>query len=668
METASPAGQPSTTPEEHRPREVEASLFRLLVDRVIDYAIFLLTPEGRVASWNAGAERVKQYSADEIIGQSFEVFYSPEARAAGVPQKLLQIARTEGRVEDEGFRYRKDGTPFWADVVITALRDDSGTLVGFAKVTRDLSDRREADEQRRISETRFRTLVDAIKDYAIFILSPEGTIETWNAGAERLKGYTANEVIGRNFELFYTPEDRLAGRPTRLLNIARREGRVEDEGFRVRKDGTTFWADVVITALHDESGALLGFAKVTRDLTERRQGEQDRARRMAAERASDRFERLQLATAALTAASRQQHVAEVLADVAVAGLGLAGDTVSLMTEDRSSLEIVAAHGFEIGGELPDAVVRSWRTSKPVFGLQAGEQSAVPLIFEQRVLGVLGIELDEERVLDVDERAFLLALAEVAAQAMDRARLFESEHQARAEAEAAVHAQDEFLSIASHELRTPVAAVKATAQLAQRAIQRGTLEPERITRHLETITRASDRLNALVEDLLDVSRLRTGQLQLRKQSLDLVGLIQETVGRHAAATTRHQIEFSPPPGPVTVTIDPLRIEQVLDNLLSNAVKYAPGGGEIVVRVDTQPELVMVSVSDPGIGLPAGQEGRIFETFGRASNAAAQQIPGLGLGLAICQQLVERHGGRIWASSPGENLGTTIAFSLPTAAHD
>jgi signal transduction histidine kinase len=288
---------------------------------------------------------------------------------------------------------------------------------------------------------------------------------------------------------------------------------------------------------------------------------------------------------------------------------------------------------------------------------------VPLVVEQRVVGVLGLSFKEPQMFGDEQRGFLLALAEVGAQALDRAALFEAERRARAEAEAAVRTQDEFLSIASHELRTPVAAVKATAQLAQRAIERGSLDVARTTRHLESIARSADRLGGLLEDLLDVSRLRTGQLKLRQQTVELDALLREVVARYAATEPGHEFRLDSTDGCMAVHADPLRLEQVLDNLLSNAVKYSPAGGEIVVRVGPDGGGFNLTVTDHGIGLPAGQEDRIFEAFRRASNAAAQHIPGLGLGLPICRQLVEAHGGRIWATSPGEDQGTTVGLWLP-----
>jgi PAS domain S-box-containing protein len=243
---------------------------RLLIESVSDYAIFMLDTTGHVATWNLGAEQIKGYSANEIIGQHFAKFYLQADIDAGKPANELRVAAEVGRVEDEGWRIRKDGSRFWASVVITALRDSTGALRGFAKVTRDLTQRRAVEEQLRRSEQRFHHLVDAVADYAIFMLEPTGRVATWNVGARRIKGYEEHEIIGAHFSSFYTPEDRASGKPERILETVRREGRYEEEGWRVRKDGSRFWASVGITALRDANNELLGFAKVTRDLTERR--------------------------------------------------------------------------------------------------------------------------------------------------------------------------------------------------------------------------------------------------------------------------------------------------------------------------------------------------------------------------------------------------------------
>jgi PAS domain S-box-containing protein len=247
---------------------------RLLVESVVDYAIFMLDEQGRVATWNVGAEKIKGYTAAEIVGEHFSIFFPPEDVVTGKPAKELQKAIELGRIEDEGWRVRKDGSRFWANVITTALRDPDGNLRGFGKVTRDLSARREAEERFRQAEERFHRLVDAVTDYAIYMLDAGGHVATWNPGAERIKGYAASEIIGQHFSRFYTAEDRLAGKPERVLDVVRQTGHFEEENWRIRKDGTRFWASVVITALKGDSGNLVGFVKVTRDLTERRRAEE----------------------------------------------------------------------------------------------------------------------------------------------------------------------------------------------------------------------------------------------------------------------------------------------------------------------------------------------------------------------------------------------------------
>lgn len=260
---------------------VTAERYRLLVESVTDYAIYMLDPQGTVISWNPGARRFKGYEDHEIIGQSFSRFYTEEDRAAGLPERALSQAAETGRFESEGWRVRKDGTRFWANAVIDAIINPAtGRVLGYAKVTRDLTERRQADEALRRSEERFRVLVQGVTDYAIYMLDADGIVTNWNLGAERIKGYTPGEIIGRHFSLFYTPEDRESGEPQKALQAAIDNGSLEKEGWRVRKNGEIFWASVVIDPIHDDGGKIIGFAKVTRDLTERRkvQAELDAAR------------------------------------------------------------------------------------------------------------------------------------------------------------------------------------------------------------------------------------------------------------------------------------------------------------------------------------------------------------------------------------------------------
>ena len=256
------------------PQSYDASLldeerYRLLVDAITDYAIYMLDIDGRIVSWNPGAQRFKGYEAWEILGEHFSRFYTEEDRLKRLPEHALRTAASEGRFEREGWRVRKDGTRFWAHVIIDPIWDRAGGLIGYAKVTRDLTERRKAEGELRESEQKFQLLVQGVTDYALYMLDPDGYVSNWNIGAERIKGYTADEIVGKHFSQFYTEEDRAAGQPTKSLETAKREGRYESEGLRQRKDGTRFWAHVILDAIHSDSGELLGFAKITRDITEK---------------------------------------------------------------------------------------------------------------------------------------------------------------------------------------------------------------------------------------------------------------------------------------------------------------------------------------------------------------------------------------------------------------
>ncbi|HWT38272.1 MAG TPA: PAS domain S-box protein, partial [Paraburkholderia sp.] len=254
-----------------RAKDFSSEWLRLWAETTTDYSIYALAPDGTIISWNLGGQTIQGYAPAEIIGQHVRTVYTEEDQHTGVPEMELERAREDGRYETEGWRARKDGTLFWANVIVTALHDAEGSLLGYGRVVRDISDKKNATDAALESDRRFRLLVQGVNDYAIFMLSPEGCVTNWNPGARRIKGYTDEQIIGSHFSCFYTPEDAAAGVPQRGLETAAREGRWEAEGWRVRRDGSRFWAHVVIDAIRDETGTLIGFAKITRDITERRQ-------------------------------------------------------------------------------------------------------------------------------------------------------------------------------------------------------------------------------------------------------------------------------------------------------------------------------------------------------------------------------------------------------------
>jgi PAS domain S-box-containing protein len=308
------------------PRETTTSQdgrFQLLVDAVTDYAIYMLDPTGVVVSWNAGAQRFKGYVESEILGTHFSRFYTEEDLATELPRRALETAAREGKFEAEGWRVRKDGTHFWAHVVIDPIRDARGNLLGYAKITRDLTERKKTQQALRESEERFRLLVQGVTDYAIYMLDPQGHVTNWNAGAQRIKGYAESEILGCHFSQFYTDEDLATELPRRALETAAREGKFEAEGWRLRKDGTRFWASVVIDPIRNDRGELIGFAKITRDITERRHAQ----------------EALEHAQAALFQAQKMEAVGQLTG-------GVAHDFNNLLTIIVNNLDLLTRNARE----------------------------------------------------------------------------------------------------------------------------------------------------------------------------------------------------------------------------------------------------------------------------------------------------------------------------------
>jgi PAS domain S-box-containing protein len=500
--------------------------FRLLVDSVRDYAIFMLDPSGRVLTWNTGAERIKGYRADEIIGSHFSRFYPQEALARNLPAHELEVATRVGAFEDEGWRVRKDGSLFWANVVITAMRDASGELVGFAKVTRDLTQRRHHEEELRQSEERFRLMVEGVADYAIFMLDVNGKVASWNLGAQRIKGYAADEIIGQHFSTFYPQEARESGWPEHELQTATTVGRFVDEGWRVRKDGTTFWANVTITALRDDDGTLVGFAKLTRDLTE-----------------------------------------------------------------------------------------------------------------------------SKRVEAIEERS------------QQREQILDAERSARMAAQRATRIKDEFLATLSHELRTPLSAILGWTQLLmKKGAESSQLDQQRA---IEVIDRNARAQVQLIDDLLDLSRIVTGKVRLDLKQVSMHDVVQAAIDSAAPTAIAKGIHLVAlmEPAHAAISGDSHRLQQVAWNLLSNAIKFTPKGGHVQVLLQRVNSHIELSVSDDGVGIPVAYLPHVFDRFSQRDSSATRVHGGLGLGLAICKQLVELHGGTIRAASEGEGQGASFFVELP-----
>jgi PAS domain S-box-containing protein len=619
----------------HAPGE---ELFRVFVESVRDYALLILDPSGIITTWNRGAEAIKGWKADEVIGQHFSMFYPPESVAAELPERELIGAEQDGSYEDEGWRIRKDGSRFWANVIITSLRDSDGTLIGFAKVTRDLTERRRHEETLRNSEARFRSLIEGVRDYAIFMLDPAGRVTTWNVGAQQIMGYSTAEILGEHLSAFYPRDGRERELAENELHTATTEGRFEDEGWRVRQDGTRFWASVILTAIRDSNGALIGFSKITRDLTERRKNENSL-------RHSE--ERVRL-------------LVESVIDYAIITLDGDGfiNSWNLGAERITGFpagEIVGRHYSRMYTPEDIAASRPWQHL-----IRASEGNRVneegwrlrkdgSQYWANSVIGKLpsgeGSPVTYYVVTqDLTQRRHAESLADTAQK------------------------MHEFIAMLAHELRNPLAPIRnAVALMQRRGVQDPIVEAMR-----QTIDRQATQLTRIIDELLDVNRVARGQFTIEKQQADLRDILSRAVetSRPLIDAREHRLVLRIAEEAIPVHADPLRMQQVVVNLLNNAAKYTPPGGEISLSTRFDDGHVSISVRDTGQGIARESLDRVFDLFIQLEPNSSNSFGGLGVGLALVRRIVELHGGHVQARSEGAGKGAEFIVRIPrsdTASH-
>lgn len=622
-------------------REQDA-LYRLLIETVSDYAIFALDSEGRVLSWNPGAERFKGYTSDEIIGRHFSVFYPDEDIAAGKPDTELKVASKAGRFEDEGWRIRKNGSRFWANVVITALRDGDGKLVGFAKVTRDLTAHRAAEEQAR------------------------------NLAAETAAHATAEE----------------------------KRQELEVLAQKLQEQGEE------LAAQNEEMQSLVEELEQANDDMQATLVEAEEAREVATE--AERRERVGRARAELLQQlSAELAVAITPADVIAAVINRADNAfpqgartvIALRNEVLDELELVQT------SNMPQEALERWRhiplstttpltdavrTGEPLFlesekdwadlypslvpitdnrGLSA--RMALPLMAAGRSIGAMGVAFSEPRRFTPEDREFALTVAGLSAVALDRAQLFEAEKIARTAAESANMAKGEFLATMSHELRTPLNAIGGHVDLLAMEIHGPINDTQREA--LQRVKRAQLHLLGLITDLLNFARLERGKLEYRIESLviqeviaDIAPMIEPQVASKGLTYDVHL-----PESPIKVVADREKLVQIILNLMSNSVKFTPTSGRIMVDIaersdGTQPpNIVFLRVSDTGIGIPTDKLETIFDPFVQLSQGLAARRDGTGLGLSISRALARAMGGDLRARSIA-GTSTTFTVTLPRAS--
>ncbi len=697
------------------PRRPIDEEFRLFVESVQEYAIFLLDPEGRVATWNRGAERIKGYRADEIIGHHFSEFYTEEDIRSGKPARELRIASDVGRYEEEGWRVRKDGSLFWANVLITALRGPGGEVHGFGKVTRDLTQKKRAEETERElireqaartaaeraearvrdSEDRYRQLserleiiLEGIRD-GITVQDRRGRLVFANGAAVLIHGFASvDAMVGRSpdelneyVELLDEhgnpfPLDQLPGQ----LALSGADPKPILVRMRDRRTGREWWSLLRAGAVRDHQGVPDLVVSIWNDITMRRR--QEEATVMLAE-----------ATALLSMSLDYEKTLNNLARTLVprlsdwCGIDLVegGQIRSVAIAHADPAKVIMAR--ELRQKYPPdltaarGVAGVVRTGRPELypqisvalddphlppdyrellrALEVRSAMIVPLRVRERTLGTMTMVSSRMgRAYDEEDLTLAEELGRRAGIAIENALLYR-------EAQRAVQLRDEFLSIAGHELKTPLTALDLQLQSLASAFNKGAVlhDTKRWVERLQKTIAQSKRLAHLIHELLDVSRITSGHLVLDRESVDLATLAQEVVERHASEIARAGSTTSfESKGNSSGHWDRSRIDQVMSNLLGNAIKYG-SGKPIHIRVTGDEQRVVLSIEDHGIGVPVEHQDRIFQRFERA--VSERNYGGFGLGLWIVREIVHAHGGTVgFESAPGS--GSTFTVELPVSS--
>ena len=652
--------------------------FRLLLDSVTDYAIYRLDPVGRVVTWNVGAERSKGYKAEEILGKNFSIFYLPEDAMAGLPADELATAASLGRYEAEAWRVRKDGTRFWTLVTLTAIRDPNGVLLGFAKVTRDMSAQKAAEEtlrSRNADLERYRLIVENVGDYAIYTLNSEGIIDFWSPKAERDTGYLPREMLGRHYSWLFTEEDQRAGVPQWELDEAARAGRCASEAWRVCRDESLTWAVGVVNAIRNPSGKLIGFVRVGRDMTRQKEAEEK------LKTLNSQLERYRVIVENVTdyviftldAEGRIDSwsfgAREVLGYTAEEALGREYALVFTATEaatgvPRREMEEAARHGH--------CTSESWHVRRD--GSLFWASGALTAVRDEtgKLSGYIRVARDMTAQKQAEE-----SLVKMAADLENRVAQRTGELEATVEELRCKNQEVEaFVYIVSHDLRAPLVNVQGFVRELEDSCKRlreviqgcpewercwAAVQPildEEMGGALHYISASATKFDRLIEALLRLSR--QGRQVYQPARLNVWELVTNAVAtfKQAIIEAGAEVEVGDMP---SVTADATALGQVFSNLIGNSLKYRCPDRPLKIEVGgrKEGETAHYWVRDNGLGIPEYGKARLFQVFQRLHLKRAE---GEGMGLAIAHRIVERHGGKIWAESR-EGEGTTFHFSLP-----
>jgi len=645
-------------------RESEAS-FRQLAD-AMPQIVWAASPDGHVDYHN---QRWYDYTG-LTFEQSRDLGWQPVLHPDDLGNCLDRRSRAfkAGEAYEVEYRFLRaaDGAYRWHLGRAMPIRDPDGRIVRWFGTCTDIDDYKRAEQQVRgawheikklndtlersvqertlqlhDSEERFRSLVEGVKDYAILMLDPQGCVASWTDAAERLKGYSAAEILGTNFSRFYTAADIARGYPEAALRDATRNGRCEEQGWRVRKDGSLFWAEVLITAMRGENGHLRGFSKITRDITERKRSDEN------IRQSEEKFRALlESAPDAVVIADGQGTIVLVNAQAErLFGWGrqeMVGQPVEmLIPEDKR-----AGHAPQCDSYRRFSGMRKMGMGTELSGLRKnGEEFPVEVSLSP-------IETAQgswvaAAVRDIAERKLV-----------ERQLVF-----ARQRAEEANRAKSAFLAAMSHEIRTPMNAILGMSDL----LHETHLNDEQ-RQYVQIFRRAGASLLSLINDILDFSKIEAGHLVLEQtefQLRELVDQIVELVAPKARAKGIALVSRFSANVATWYAGDPARLRQVLINLVGNAIKFTETG-EVALAVQEPPGGVGgslgFSVCDTGIGIPPEQLETIFEDFKQGDSSTTRKYGGSGLGLAISRGIVERMGGTISVASE-IGKGSTFRFSVP-----
>lgn len=633
--------------------------------------VIFFNPEGPITAANDAFLRMGGYTREDFdTGQlRWDKLTPPEWIPASL--NAIEEFKTLGQTTPyEKQYYRKDGSRWWALFAAKRLSENEGI-----EFVIDISKRKQVELALRETEERVRLILDSAKDYSIYAFDLEGNFLSWNTGAERMFGYPDDEVLGQHQRLIYTIEDRTNGIPEQEMERALALGYSENERWHVHKEGHLIYGSGMVRPLRDGDGAVMGFTKVMRDETDRKLAE-DRMRMMQ-QLAADLSGRLTVEdmSRSILQASRKavsgtraslfllnteeqvlEHISDLSTPIQSHYLRLSLDVSLPLTDAIRTRQIVW------GRSQQEYIQRYPRLSEDIVLNNIHGFIALPLILDENVLGAIAITFYEPKELSREEHEFLIAVAHLCAQALERARLYETEKDAREAAEKADQLKMQFLGMISHELRTPLASIKGyTTTLLATDV---TFTAEEHREFLGVVDEETDKLTDLVVQLLDLTRLQAGNLRIELQPRTIKEILDIAETQLWTLAMDHELIIAMPDGLPPIMADSQRLAQVLVNLVGNAVKFSPAGSPITVRAfHDDDDTIQVDVRDEGSGIPPQYRTQVFEPFRQVERSASSHNPGAGLGLAICKGIIEAHGGQIWVQE--RDQGTTISFTLRVA---